>query len=263
MKIGIISDIHEDIISLKKALKYFETNNCNEIVCLGDITGFDKSYSGRIQSPNASECISAVKSNCKYAVIGNHDLYSIRKLPVIINGFKFPENWYLLDFDERKNLGEGKVWLYENEAPSSQLSREDSEFLNTLPEYISIKFEDYKILFSHSVYPDITGSLVFNPHNPWNLKEHFAFRKKLECDFSFSGHIHPNGFVRADMTHIKLLSYRSYKFRNKYYHYFCPCTANGSGKSGLLIIDFKEITITAVKLDSRNKIQKLYEWLRS
>lgn len=102
MKIGIISDIHEDILSLKESFSLLEKSGCNEIICLGDITGFDRVYNKKIQKPNASECIAAVKSNCKYSVIGNHDLFKIKKLPEKFTGFNFPNNWYFLNFEERK-----------------------------------------------------------------------------------------------------------------------------------------------------------------
>ncbi len=248
MKIGIITDIHEDITSLKEAFTVIEKNNCNEIICLGDITGYDKVYNSHIKNPDASECVTAVRQNCKYAVIGNHDLYSIRKLPVSNPGFDFPGNWYSLDIKERILRAEGKVWTYENETPSIKLTKEDKEYLDSLPEYLIIEFDNIKILFSHSVYPDLTGSLVFRPHNPWNLKEHKVFSKNQKCAFSFSGHMHPAGFVRADINDIKLLSFRNYKMKNIRAHYFCPCIAGGKGKNGVIIIDLKEMTIEAVSL---------------
>lgn len=263
MKIGIISDIHEDILSLKESLTLLEKSGCTEIICLGDITGFDKVYNKQIRNPNASECITAIRSNCKYVVVGNHDLFSIKKLPERFPCFDFPDNWYNLDFGERKRLGEGKVWLYENEVPSTTLSRKDKDYLESLPEFIIAEYENNRILFTHSVYPDLTGSLVFRPHNPWNLKEHFSLSKKHNCKFSFSGHMHPAGFVQAEINHIKLLSFRNYKIKNCRTHYFCPCVAGGSGKNGLIIVDFGETLINAVRLNKKNKISKFYEWLQS
>jgi len=262
MKIGIISDIHEDIVSLNKAFDILEKNKCDEILCLGDIVGYDKVYSIRIKEPNASECVEAVRKNCKYALIGNHDLNSIRKLPEKFKGFDYPENWYELDLQERIKSGEGKVWLYENETPSPTLKDKDIEYLSSLPEYITLKYSGKNVLFSHSIFPDLTGSLVFRPYNPWDMKEHLGLCRFHKCQFSFSGHMHPYGMIRANINHFKSLSFRNYKLKEMNSHYFCPCIANNAGKSGLAVIDFKGMTISVIKLNKNNNFSALYEWLQ-
>ena len=45
MKIGIISDIHEDIKRLKEALAILHKQKCDQIVCLRDFVGYSVQYS--------------------------------------------------------------------------------------------------------------------------------------------------------------------------------------------------------------------------
>jgi predicted phosphodiesterase len=44
MLVGILSDIHSDFKSLKKAIAILEKRNCDQLVCLGDIVGYNSDY---------------------------------------------------------------------------------------------------------------------------------------------------------------------------------------------------------------------------
>lgn len=61
MKIGIISDIHEDILSLSRALRMLEKERCDRVVSLGDIVGFDNGYYGAGRVQDAEACIRLVE----------------------------------------------------------------------------------------------------------------------------------------------------------------------------------------------------------
>lgn len=61
MKLGILSDIHEDVTNLKKAIRDMEKSNCDELICLGDIVGFSHFYEEYIEQRDANECISIIK----------------------------------------------------------------------------------------------------------------------------------------------------------------------------------------------------------
>ena len=150
MKIGIISDIHEDSRSLETAIRILEKKNCDELVCLGDIVGFDVLYYRYLSKRDAARCVALIRDNCRYVVAGNHDFFAARRIPASNGMFPFPKDWYELDFRERERLGKGKVWLFEHQELSSLLNQKEKDFLESLPEHIVVEFDRQRILFSHS-----------------------------------------------------------------------------------------------------------------
>jgi predicted phosphodiesterase len=64
MRSAIISDIHGNLPALKAVLERLTQENCDQIICLGDIVGY---------GPYPNECIELVKRNCRQSLIGNHD----------------------------------------------------------------------------------------------------------------------------------------------------------------------------------------------
>jgi predicted phosphodiesterase len=260
MKLGIISDIHEDVVSLREAINVCENNQCDEIACLGDIAGFDSNFYTHNTTRDVSECLSIIQSSCKYVVIGNHDLYAIKKLPKSNIHFSFPENWYQLDIDERRKINHQKVWLYESELPNENLNPGLIEFLQKLPESIMIEINGMKILLSHFIYPDLTGSSMFRFQNPWEIKPHIKFMQNKNIQIGFSGHMHPNGLMVGKPHEIKQLAFSRKILDVNYTQYFGPSIANSINKSALLIVDFNEKTIEAIKIKRRyNKLYAMYE----
>lgn len=62
MKIGLVSDIHSNIVSFEKVLE--DMPEVDRMVCVGDIVGY---------GPNPVECLEKVKEECDFVVQGNHD----------------------------------------------------------------------------------------------------------------------------------------------------------------------------------------------
>lgn len=259
MRLGIISDIHEDVVSLTKAFKVLDENSCEEVICLGDIVGVCIHYKRFVNTRNAVECIRLVKENCKYVVAGNHDLYAARKTPEFRGGFRFPGNWYNLGINERQQLSSGSVWLYEDEL-SSDICKEYCHYITSLPEYLIIEKNGLRFLFSHFLFPDITGSSTTFPTNKTNLNAHFDFMKQKHCPIAVCGHIHAEGMVRSMEAIIPTISflqkpfvflpYGDYKLRKKMQCLAVPAVADTDRQNGVAVIDTLKQEIHTFKINN-------------
>jgi predicted phosphodiesterase len=250
MKIGILSDIHEDGVRLGEVLRALEKRGVSEIACLGDIVGFDILHYRYLSTRNASYCLDLVRANCRWAVAGNHDLFAIRKLPDANGCFSFPENWYQLDFEERKQMGRQQVWLFEPQELPPLLTGRDRDYLHSLPLFLAVELDGMRILLSHAVFPDLSGSLVWRPKNHWDFQHHLKFLKKHECRLGISGHLHPEGVGSATAQRFDFLSFRTHRIFPDLVQYVCPCTASSSSKNGFLVFDSAGMTVEAVAMKS-------------
>ncbi len=248
MKIAIISDIHEDIERLRKAMSIIEKNNIDEIVCLGDIVGFSVPHYNHFDTKNASECIQIVKSNCKIVIAGNHDLYEARKIPENKSEFNFPDNWYSLDYQERKKLANGKLWLYEENSLPSLISKKEREYLYNLPEYVISDFTGQNILFSHFIYPDIIGSRADYGNYESRFKSHIDFMKKQDCSLSFFGHAHIEGIRTFTTEKSKVKSFGKLKIINEPQAFIVPCIVKGKQKNGITIFNTITMELNIIRL---------------
>lgn len=62
MKIGLVSDIHSNIVSFEKVLQ--DMPEVDKMICVGDIVGY---------GPNPVKCLEKVRDKCDFVVQGNHD----------------------------------------------------------------------------------------------------------------------------------------------------------------------------------------------
>ena len=250
MKIGIISDIHEDITRLKQAIEVLEKEKCKQIVCLGDSVGYSVPYYGFLWSRNSHEVIKLLKKKCNIILAGNHDLYSVRKLPKYTAGFNYPKNWYSLDYQERVKLSKDKVYLYEyNELPAL-LTKEDKEFIKKLPEFVVKKYDGVNILFSHYAYPDLVGTTTFEPKTQKDVKRHFAFMKEKGCKIGISGHDHKEGIMLFTQKEAKHIPFGKVTLNDNPVWFHGPGVVNGSFENGVMTFDTEKLEITTIPLSS-------------
>jgi predicted phosphodiesterase len=248
MKIGIVSDIHEDAESLQKALRLLEKENCDELVCLGDISGFDDRFYGYLYSKSLAYCIDLLIVNCRVIVPGNHDLYHLKRFPQTRPAFNFPPNWFELSLRERKKLSGGKLALYENERPVDA-NGSFHQLLADRADFEICEYDGKRILFSHSVFPDLAGILNRKPARPSDFSEHFNFLDEMDCQIGIAGHLHPNGLLPVETKKVHLPKFNSIEIKNGEAQLFVvPCVADGMQDNGVAILDTGQHTICALPL---------------
>lgn len=96
MKIGLVSDIHSNIVSFEKVLQ--DMPEVDKIICVGDIVGY---------GPNPVECLEKVKDECDFVVQGNHDR-------MVSSSRNFGGNSMAqagVDYSEKMLSEEQKEWL--------------------------------------------------------------------------------------------------------------------------------------------------------
>lgn len=124
MKIGIVNDIHNNLIALEAVLNKIE-NECDMIICSGDIIGIGPYPEETVQKVMQIENLIAVK--------GNHEKYLIEGLP---NDFPNEER---MDIDE----------MYHHKWEHSKLSDSSITFLNKLPYIKTLETDGKKIAVMH------------------------------------------------------------------------------------------------------------------
>lgn len=248
MKIGIISDIHEDTERLKVAVESLEKLGCDEYVCLGDISGFDERFYSYIYSKDFKYCLDIVKSYCKTIIAGNHDLFHIKRLPLSNSVFPFPNDWYDLPYEIRREKSGGKVWLYEKDYPLNH----SEDFSNVFSEAISkkiVEFDGLKIFFSHSVLPDIEGVMTKKPSKKKDFISHLDYVESNNCRLGISGHLHPNGLLKVDRKKVYNPKFSLMEIpQDQVTQFIVPCIADGMQDNGYTMLDTINRTIESFPL---------------
>ena len=166
MKLGIITDIHSNIIALKAVLKEFEKIKVDKIICCGDIIGI---------GPNPEEVVQElIKVEDKLiAVRGNHEQYLLYGVPINVHDDKRK-----ISVEENKN----HEWIH------SKMSKQSKEFIEELPMTRSIKIENKKIYIIH--YPiNKNGKYKEHIKNP-TIEENEKMFMEIDSDIYVYGHTH-------------------------------------------------------------------------
>ncbi len=247
MKLGFVSDIHEDIISLQKGLDVLYNERCEKIICLGDITGFSNPYYPFGNTKDANSCVNLVREKCEVVVPGNHDLFSAGKIPEFNAGIEYNDEWFRMDISERMRLMKDRIWFYEHEI-NPELTRDNIDYLKSLPEYHIVDIDGYNILVTHFLYPDISGSLRKRIDDIYDYRDHFWFMRQNSCILSFAGHMHKEGLEVVNRSGFHEFSFKKIKLKKTESIIGLPSVACGRNKNGVTVFDTDTFELKAVRL---------------
>jgi len=193
VRLAILSDIHEDYESLLKIVGKAEAMGFDKLICLGDISGFSLPHYTYGKSRNASACLALLREKCHIIIAGNHDIYAAGIDPELPDILKGMDTW-----EHEQDLDPG-------------YSEEDISFLATLPFYHVLTTPAGNILFSHYVYPNLSG--FAKGFYTWEKEflAHFSFMQKHNCSLNFTGHAHPGGFYWVHSGRLEHFRDRSIK----------------------------------------------------
>lgn len=247
MKIGFISDIHEDYAALLKAVRVLEKARCDALICLGDIVGFSYPYQRYFGSRDAEACVTLVRQTCAAAVAGNHDLFAVRRIPNHTAGFHYGDKWYEQDEATRLRKSRNRLWRYEEYDVPLRLGTTSVEYLRALPEFATPLMDEIPIFISHFHYPDLSGSLVRSLRRDQLLK-HIEFIRANKCMLSFSGHGHPEGFARAENGRLLFDGFGSHAIHRSEQWIVSPAVARTERVSGVLAFDTNTFDLEVIPL---------------
>ena len=172
MKIGVLSDIHSNMVALRECVTFMERQGCEEYILLGDYIS-DTPYT-RGTLDYLYEFISSHKCTL---IRGNREDYMLDQHKLIAGGGS-SGIWI-------KNSASGNL-LYAYE----QLDERDFEFIEALPIAAVYKKEGYPAITIAHGSPDNSRQLL--QHDSDALKQ---WLEKIDTDYLLCGHTHFQGIT--------------------------------------------------------------------
>lgn len=236
MRLAIISDIHEDYVYLKRTLRKIQARGYDKLICLGDISGFSSPFYKYWISRNASACLNLLKERCDLIIPGNHDMHNAGRIPEHSAVFDFPLTWYEMDLRKKIELCKREIWLHDGDLNPNFVT-EDREYLKTLPEFEILDTTEYRVLFSHYAYPNLSGFRKGFYSWEGDFKDHFRFMKEKDCSLSFIGHAHSRGIYTVSSEDFKLSGKKSLQLNAHPTIIGIPPVTRHGMRSGFIIFD--------------------------
>lgn len=223
MKIGIITDIHNNSVALESVLAEIE-NTCDCIICCGDIIGI---------GPYPEETVQRmIQIKNLIAVRGNHERYLLEGMPN-----KYPN-------EERMGIEEMKHHKWEHKL----LSKSSVEFLKSLPYSRALEIEGKRISVMHYAmnYENRYIKYKFNPSEE-DLVDTFS---SVDADIIIYGHEHNRNICKSEKLYINVGSLG------------CPAKDKNIARYGVLEITDGKVNIEAkeLKYNSQSVVDKISEY---
>ena len=166
MKIGVISDIHSNIVALNKILNEFEKIKVDKIICCGDIIGIGA-------SPEETVKTLMQKKDILIAVRGNHEQYLLKGLLKNVHDDKRAMSLEEIDNHE---------WTH------SKLSENSKNFISKFKISNIIEIEGKKIYIVH--YPSNENGIYKKHIKKPTIKQNEEMFSEIDADIYIYGHTH-------------------------------------------------------------------------
>lgn len=156
-KIAIISDIHGNLPALEAVLHDIKEKGINDIFCLGDLVGYYCFH---------NEVVTLIRERNIRCLLGNHDFAIIKNKGVI---------------ERSKTCTKILTWQLET------LTKENLEFLTTLPDKIEETIFEKNLFFVHAGLIDSIDEYIFD------ISAEYLEKNNFKQDVLIHGHTHlPN-----------------------------------------------------------------------
>lgn len=212
MKIGIITDVHNNLTALNAVMARLDELNCDKIICCGDIIGI---------GPYPEETVQyMIKIPNLIAVKGNHDRYLTDGMPT-----EFPN-------DEHMEQGEFNHHKWEH----SRLSAESVDFLRNLPYRVDLTLENHTISVMHYCMDGNDRYVNYTPTpSEKQLSEMFA---DVDSEIILFGHAHNRTICNSDgKWYVNVGSLG------------CPAIDKNIARAGILTVTQDEVSIQPIDVE--------------
>ena len=178
MKLGVITDLHNNYTALKIVVERLQQLECEQIICCGDIIGIgpypEETVRYMMQIPNL------------IAVRGNHEKYLLETMPS-----EYPN-------EEQMSLEEIAHHKWEH----GLLSEESIAFLRKLPNQVNVEYEGCRLSVMHYCM-DNEGHYINYKANPSeeDLKKMFD---GVQSDIIVYGHDHRRNICKGDRLYVNV-----------------------------------------------------------
>ncbi|SHJ71834.1 phosphoesterase, MJ0936 family [Anaerobranca californiensis DSM 14826] len=162
MKIAVISDIHSNIEALNSVLNKIQEENCQQIICLGDLVGY---------GPHPNEVIERIKGLNIPTILGNYDEAV---------GFYLPSCGCKIDNEWQKKQSENSLKWTQNH--TSEINK---KWLRGLPEELFVEYNGKKIYATHGS-PNAINEYIYESEVE-KIKE---VLENIDVDIILLGHTH-------------------------------------------------------------------------
>ena len=211
MKLGVITDIHNNLTALKIVVERLQQLECDKIICCGDIIGIgpypEETVQYMMQIPDL------------IAVRGNHEKYLLDKMP---NEYPNEEQMSIEEIEHHK-------WEH------SLLSAKSVDFLRKLPYHVEVEYEGYCLSIMHYCM-DYEGHYINYKSNPseTDLKAMFS---GVTADIILYGHDHRRNICKGERLYINVGSLG------------CPAQDKNIARAGIVKIENGNVEVESIDIE--------------